>query len=202
MQQRIAALVGLAVVIFAVWMVARGFQAPKAIGKSAASAGSGASIEDGGWMYALGDGGPPVEAGLLLLGDLLDPAARSDAAVGTMLPDGSRVPPLPLTVPRQVRFGVILVSYAGAQPGAGGARPAPRSRQDARVLADKLVVTAQQDFRAAVQQGDMGSSEDVGQVKVGILEPAPEYVLFTLPVAAVAGPVETPRGYWIVKRLE
>jgi hypothetical protein len=39
-------------------------------------------------------------------------------------------------------------------------------------------------------------------VRLGILEPAPEYVLFTLGVGAVGGPVDTPRGYWIVKRLE
>ena len=47
-----------------------------------------------------------------------------------------------------------------------------------------------------------GSSDDLGRVKQGILEPAPEYVLFTMPVNAVGGPVETPRGFWIVKRLE
>jgi parvulin-like peptidyl-prolyl isomerase len=39
-------------------------------------------------------------------------------------------------------------------------------------------------------------------VKIGILEPLAEYVLFSLPVDGVGGPVETPRGYWIVKRLE
>jgi parvulin-like peptidyl-prolyl isomerase len=66
----------------------------------------------------------------------------------------------------------------------------------------KLAETAKQDFHAAVQQGDAGSSDDIGRVKLGILEPAPEYVLFTLPIDGVGGPVDTPRGYWIVKRLE
>ena len=53
-----------------------------------------------------------------------------------------------------------------------------------------------------MQQGDGGSSDDIGHIKLGVLEPAPEYVLFTLAVDAVGGPVDTPRGFWIVKRLE
>jgi parvulin-like peptidyl-prolyl isomerase len=119
------------------------------------------------------------------------------------MPDGTPVPPLPLTVPRQVRFGVVLLSYAGAQPSAaGGSRPPTRSKPDAQALAEKILLTATQDFHAAVQQGDGGSSDDVGRVKLGVLEPAPEYVLFTLPVDGIGGPVDTPRGYWIVKRLE
>jgi parvulin-like peptidyl-prolyl isomerase len=118
------------------------------------------------------------------------------------MPDGLPVPPLPLNAPRQLRFGVVLVTYAGAQPSTNGVRPQPRSRADAKILAERLVSAAQQDFHAAVQQGDSGSADDVGRVKQGILEPAPEYVLFSLPVDAVGGPVETPRGYWIVKRLE
>jgi hypothetical protein len=100
-----------------------------------------------------------------------------------------------------VRFGVVLVAYDGVQPGPGS-RPVSRPKNDARALADKLVATARQDFHAAVQQGDAGSTDDIGRVKAGILEPAPEYVLFTLPVDGVGGPVDTPRGYWIVKRLE
>jgi parvulin-like peptidyl-prolyl isomerase len=70
------------------------------------------------------------------------------------------------------------------------------------LLAEKLVVTAAQDFHAAVQQGDPGSADDVGTVKLGILEPAAEYVLFSLSPSGIGGPVDTPRGYWIVKRLE
>jgi hypothetical protein len=129
-----------------------------------------------------------------------------DGGAGGTMPDGSPVPPLPLGVPRSVRFGVVLVSYAGAQPSAaGGGRPVTRSKVEAKALADKLLTTAQQDFHAAVQQGDPGSSDDVGHVKLGVLEPAPEYILFTLSADAgveVGGPVDTPRGYWIVKRLD
>jgi hypothetical protein len=96
----------------------------------------------------------------------------------------------------------VLVSYTGAQPEASGGRPPTRSHADAKVLAEKLAAAAAQDFHAVVQQGDTGSADDVGSVKIGILEPAAEYVLFTLPVYGIGGPVDTPRGYWVVKRLE
>jgi hypothetical protein len=201
----VTTLVGLAVVVVAVWLVAHNFQPPKAIGHDPAPRPS-ASVDDGGGlMFALGDGGGALEgdAGTLLLSDLLGPDPRIDAGVGGRMPDGTLVPPLPLTVPRQVRFGVVLVSYAGAQPSAAGASRTPsRSKTDAQALASTLLLTATTDFHAAVQQGDGGSSDDVGRVKLGVLEPAPEYVLFTLGIDGVGGPVDTPRGYWIVKRLE
>jgi len=121
---------------------------------------------------------------------------------GMLLANGAAVPALPLNAPRQIRFGVVLIGYSGAQPATSGGRVSSRSRAEAELLAGKLAVTAAQDFQAAVQQGDSGSSEDVGEVKLGVLEPAPEYVLFTLPIDGVGGPVDTPRGFWIVKRLE
>jgi len=202
----VTTLVGLVVVVVAVWLVAHNVQPPKAIGHDPTPRPS-ASLDDGGApMFALGDAGAFLQegdAGPLLLSDLLGADPRMDAGAGGRMPDGTAVPPLPLTVPRQVRFGVVLVSYAGAQPSAaGGSRPPTRSKADAQVLADKLLLTATTDFHAAVQQGDGGSSDDIGRVKLGVLEPAPEYVLFTLGVDAVGGPVDTPRGYWIVKRLE
>lgn len=200
MQRWVTTLVGAAVVLLAVWLVARNFQPPKAIGKDPHPH---TAAEDAGTMQALGaalsgDGGLP-----LLLTDLLDePGVRVDAGVGATLFDGSPVPPLPLNAPRQVRFGIVLVSYEGAQPSPTSGRVSTRSKADARALAQKLYATAQQDFHAAVQQGDGGSSDDVGRVKLGIMEPAPEYVLFTLPIDGVGGPVDTPRGFWIVKRIE
>jgi hypothetical protein len=208
MQRWVTTLVGLAVVALAVWIVAHDFRPPKAIGHDphpASLAGS-----DGGAALAATGGSAasaqaPLyegDAGPLLLDDLLG-GPRMDAGAGAMMPDGTPVPPLPLTVPRSVRFGVVLVSYAGAQPSAGGgSRPATRPKADALALAQKLLATAQTDFHAAVQQGDGGSSDDVGRVKLGVLEPAPEFVLFTLGVDAVGGPVDTPRGYWVVKRLD
>lgn len=203
----ITTVVGVGAVVFAFWMVARGFRPPQAIGHRpgplSAGAADGGADDGSDLMYAYADGAAAAEdAALLLLTDMLGADPRFDSGAGATLPDGTPVPALPVTVPRQIRFGVVLVSYAGAQPAASGGRPAARSRGEARALADKLLGTAQQDFHAAVQQGDSGSADDIGQVKVGILEPAPEYVLFTLPVNGVSGPVDTPRGYWIVKRLE
>jgi hypothetical protein len=196
-------LVGFAVVVLAVWLVVRNFQPPKAIGKDPnptpppATADAGAASP--GSAATAGDGGLP-----LLLSDLVqDPMqSRRDGGAGTSLFDGSPVPSLPMSAPRQVRFGVVLVSYEGAQPSPTSSRVSSRSKADARTLAEKLFTTAQQDFHGAVQQGDAGSSDDVGRVKLGILEAAPEYVLFTLPIDGVGGPIDTPRGFWIVKRLE
>jgi hypothetical protein len=208
-------LVGLAAVVLAVWLVARGYRPPVPVGhdpnpRAALDGGdvAGGHDEAHAPMFALGDAGASAagdDAGPLLLSDLVPPIEsdrRIDAGSGSAMPDGTPVPLLPFEAPREVGFGVVLVSYAGAQPSAGGGRPVGRSRTEAKALAARLLATAQQDFHAAVQQGDAGSSDDVGRVKRGVLEPAPEYVLFTLGVGAVAGPVDTPRGYWIVKRLE
>jgi hypothetical protein len=202
MQRWTTTLVGLAVVVLAVWLVARNYQPPKAIGhdpsppQPAADAGATTATGTAG-AGSVSDAGEP-----LLLSDLVQAETRFDGGTGTTMFDGRPVPPLPIDAPRQLRFGVVLVSYEGAQPSPTAARPSSRSKADARVLAQKLFATAQQDFHAAVQQGDSGSSDDVGKVKLGILETAPEYVLFTLPIDGIGGPVDTPRGFWIVKRLE
>jgi hypothetical protein len=202
MQRQVAAVVGLAVVVLVAWIMARNYHPPRATGATAVAPDTLAD-GGGGLMFAYGGdaGAMADDGGRMAWSDLLGTETRAEAGAGMTMLDGTPVPPLPLAAPRQVRFGVVLVSYAGAQPSAGGGRPSARSKGEARVLIDKLLITARQDFSAAVQQGDSGSAEDVGRVKVGILEPAPEYVLFTLPVASV-GAVDTPRGYWIVKRLE
>jgi len=124
--------------------------------------------------------------------------APRDGGAGWLMPDGRLAPPLPTDAPRSVRFGVVLVAYAGAEDAPRGAR----TKKDALELADKLAVEAKSDFHAAVRRGDDGSADDVGSMQRGVIEPAPEYVLFTLPVGGVSDPVDTPRGYWIVKRIE
>jgi hypothetical protein len=200
MQRWVTPLVGVAAVGLAVWLVAANFRAPKAIGhdpKGRSAEGDGG----GGLVFAYADGGSAADSGAPLTADL-SVDVRGDGRAGTTMPDGSPVPTLPVITPRQVRFGVVLVSYAGAQPSAGGGHPPSRAKTDAKALADKLRVTAEHDFHAAVQQGDAGSADDVGRVKIGILEPAPEYILFTLPVNGIGVPIDTPRGYWVVKRLE
>ncbi|WP_394838946.1 peptidyl-prolyl cis-trans isomerase [Pendulispora rubella] len=123
---------------------------------------------------------------------------RLDSGVGAVLPDGTPVPPLPSTAPRQVRLGVILVTYEGAQ----GAPAKARSKAEAKELAAKLAAEAKTDFHAAVSHGDSGSADDLGRIPRGTLELAPEYVLFTMPSGQTSEPIDTPRGFWIVKRLD
>lgn len=191
MPRWISVLVGIAAVALAIGIAAKAFHPSKPGGSSGA--------DRGGDSGTVEDAGTPAPSSHLAAPP--DDAFRADSGVGTF-DDGTPVPPLPRSAPRQVRFGVVLVSYTGAQPEASGGRPPTRSHADAKVLAEKLAAAAAQDFHAVVQQGDTGSADDVGSVKIGILEPAAEYVLFTLPVYGIGGPVDTPRGYWVVKRLE
>jgi hypothetical protein len=60
---------------------------------------------------------------------------------------------------------------------------------------------AQTDFKAAVEKGDPGSTENAGHIGIDILEPAPNYLLFSSQIGAVSGPVDTPTGYWLLKNL-
>jgi hypothetical protein len=105
---------------------------------------------------------------------------------------------LPSTAPKTVRFGVVLVQYRGAQ----GASPTARSKDEAKSLAATIAEGAKTDFKAAVQKGDPGSTDDAGRMPRGVLEPSAEYALFTLDRGTVSDPIDTPRGFWIVKRIE
>jgi parvulin-like peptidyl-prolyl isomerase len=69
-------------------------------------------------------------------------------------------------------------------------------------LAKELLPEAKTDFKAAVAKGDKGSQDNLGRIPRGFLEPAPEYVLFSLGKGEIGGPIDTPRGYWIVQRIE
>jgi parvulin-like peptidyl-prolyl isomerase len=53
-----------------------------------------------------------------------------------------------------------------------------------------------------VKAGDSGSSEDIGRIPRGVLEHPTEVAVFSLSAGEISEPLETPRGYWIVKRLE
>lgn len=118
-------------------------------------------------------------------------------AGGTLL-SGSPPPALAQEAPKRVRFGVILVQYRGSQGAPANARP----RDAALALAQQIAEEAKQDFKAALAKGDKGSTEDLGFIPRGVLEPAPEFELFSLPKGGVGGPVDTPRGFWIVRRIE
>jgi hypothetical protein len=119
-------------------------------------------------------------------------------AGGTLLLSGEVPPPLAGDAPKSVVFGVILVAYRGAQ----AAPTSSRSRDAALELAKTLAEEAKTDFKAAVAKGDKGSTENAGRLPRGILEPAPEYVLFSLPKGGVSEPVDTPRGFFILQRIE
>jgi hypothetical protein len=123
---------------------------------------------------------------------------EANADAGGALLDGRAVPDLEGEAPKSVVFGVVLIQYAGAQGAASGVR----ERADAEKLANELARLAKDDFKAAVDKGDPGSATNVGRMFRGVLEPAPEYVLFKLGKGEVSEPIDTPRGFWIVKRIE
>ncbi len=125
-----------------------------------------------------------------------EPFAPSDA--GATLGDGEAPPALANEAPKSVTFGVIVVTYKGAQ----AAPPTGRSREEALVIAKQLAEEAKTDFKAAVAKGDKGSMENAGRMPRGMLEPAPEFMLFSLAKGAVSEPVDTPRGYWVMLRID
>lgn len=127
-----------------------------------------------------------------------DPQLTGGSDAGVRLLTGEAAPALAGDAPKSIVFGVILVTYKGAQ----GAPPNARSRDAALELAKQLAEGAKQDFKATVAKGDKGSMENAGRMPRGMLEPAPEFVLFSLPKDGVSDPVETPRGFWIVRRIE
>ena len=116
-----------------------------------------------------------------------------------LLPDGGKVPALPDSAPQSVSFGVVQFAYEGAQFASKGARRKDLAKQRAQAVLE----LAQKDFAAAVAKGDRGSTSNLGRIPRGILEPAVEYLLFTLPKGGVhAEPIDTPRGYWVIRRID
>lgn len=99
---------------------------------------------------------------------------------------------------RFVRMGVVLVQFSGAQGAAPNARPKAAALELARRLADE----AKADFHQAVTHGDPGSADDIGRIARGILEGPVEGLVFSMAPGQTSEPVETPRGYWVVKRLQ
>ena len=126
------------------------------------------------------EGVPPVDG---------RPEAASNAAASAA--------PLSASAPKQVTFGVALVVYRGAQ----GAGPVTRTREDALALAEKVSEAAKADFPAAIKKADVGL-ENAGLMPRGVLEPGPEQALFGLAVGDVSKPVDSPRGYYVFKRID
>jgi len=133
----------------------------------------------------------------------LDPTSGTTGGVGDgglslAVPLLSDAGAMPSGAPRAVRIGVVLVQYAGAE----GASSSARAKPDALRRARELLEQAKTDFKAAVKAGDSGSAEDIGRIPRGVLEASAEVAIFSLSAGDVSDPIETPRGFWVVKRLE
>jgi len=114
-------------------------------------------------------------------------------------PDGGKVPELPASAPARIGFGAVIFTYKGAQNAPSDAR----TKEEARKKAAETIELAQKDFAAAVAKGDKGSTTDAGRLPRGVIEPPIEYVLFMLEKGKVhPEPIDTPRGYWVVRRNE
>jgi parvulin-like peptidyl-prolyl isomerase len=114
------------------------------------------------------------------------------------MPDGSPVPALSPSTPERLKLGVAIFRYQGTQ----GSSDSTRSREAALALAQEAAKIAAGDFAAAVKKGDRGSSENIGWMGQRILERAVEYAVFSLEKGDISEkPIDTPRGFWVVKRL-
>jgi hypothetical protein len=133
----------------------------------------------------------PADAGTQAEAAPRQPEARE-------IPSGVDAHPLPANAPNDVVFGAILITFEGVQ----GAPNKARTKAAALELAKGLLVVAQGNFEDAAKKGDPGSTANAGSIRRGILEPAVEYALFTLDKGAVyPEPIETPRGFWIMRRI-
>jgi hypothetical protein len=164
-------------------------------------AGADAAVDAAPDARAAGDAGevPVPDAGDAVDDPVpVDPQLAGGSDAGARLLTGEPAPALAAEAPKSIVFGVILVTYKGAQ----GAPTNARTHDAALELAKELAEAAKQDFKATVAKGDKGSMENAGRMPRGMLEPAPEFVLFSLPKDGVSDPVDTPRGFWIVRRIE
>jgi hypothetical protein len=124
-------------------------------------------------------------------------AAPRRAPTFDVLEDGSPVPALDAAAPKRVKVGVALFRYRGAE----GAGSQSRTREEAHRLAAAALAQAGSDFGQLVALGDPGSAVDVGWVGRSVLERGVEYPIFTAKVGeTLPRPIDTPRGYWVVRR--
>jgi hypothetical protein len=197
MQRWITFLVGAAVVVLAVVLMWKGVASTR--GTLAADAGARAT--DAGAASAMdAESLETTDADTFLDFPAIAPIQPPpDGGIGWTMPDGTPVPPLPATAPKQVKIGGILIVYAGAELAPKGSK----SKATARELADKTAADAKSDFHAAVVRGEQGFAfDEIGIIYRGSLEPAVEYVIFNLAPGTVSDVIDTPRGFWIVKRIE
>jgi hypothetical protein len=151
---------------------------------------------------ALVSAAPSSSAATAGIGEADAGVPSSDLAVTEgfeTFPDGRKVPELPASAPARIGFGAVVFAYRGAQ----GAPADARSKEEAKKKAAETIELAQKDFAAAVAKGDHGSTTDAGRLPRGVIEPPIEYLLFMLEKGKVhPEPIDTPRGYWVVRRNE
>lgn len=190
MQRQTAALLGLGFVAAVIGVILVAHDSPKKTAtpaKAVPSASASAAPVASSSSAPLGDAGAPLDdAGVLATTEGFE-----------TFPDGGRVPELPSSRPQMVGFGVVQVAYQGAQFAANDSR----TKEQARQKAETLLELAKHDFAGAVSKGDHGSTSDAGRIPRGVLEPPVEYVLFMLDKGAISPElIDTPRGFWIVRR--
>lgn len=163
------------------------------------------------WLSYRGEAAPPQKAAppapsappaeTSASGSVAPPSVPSRPATGRfeVEEDGSPVPPLPDSAPQRVQLGVALFAYEGAQ----GVPGALRSREQALELARNAIRGAQGQFSQILSKADPGSREDVGWIRRGVLERRVERAVFLLEKGTTAKePIDTPRGYWVVQRVQ
>jgi parvulin-like peptidyl-prolyl isomerase len=134
-----------------------------------------------------------------VIGSDAGPSASDDAGLtfGALgLIDGGLA--MPSGAPRSVHMGVVLVTYVGAE----GASSNAKTKAEALAVAQRLHDQAKTDFKGAVKEGDSGSAEDIGRIPRGVLDPRAEVSVFSLAAGEISDVLETPKGFWIVKRLD
>lgn len=184
MQRWASIAVGAGVIGLIGWMTYEQTVNPKPRGKVDADPDSGAAASADAGAIAIAE--HEADASTTLIGEL-----------STTSVDGGPSA-LPAGAPKQVKIGVVLVQWRGAE----GALTSTRSKADALARAQQIATDAKGDFRRAVTQGDPGSSEDIGRIPRGVLDPRTEAAVFGLGQKEISDVLETPRGYWIVKRID
>ncbi len=182
-------LLGIAVVLVVGWLTF------DQLSRARAEAAGGAPLASG----VVDAAAPPASVSPVSTNDggpiTLDPGGDGGLIFNTILGDAGA---MPSGAPRTVKLGVVLVQFTGAE----GASSTARAKPDAFKHAVELAERARADWKAAVKAGDVGSSEDIGRIPRGVLEHPTELAVFSLAAGDVSEPLETPRGYWVVKRLE
>jgi hypothetical protein len=125
-------------------------------------------------------------------------SGNDDAGLSMIMLGDASFLGLPTTAPRTVHIGVVLVTYVGAE----GASSNARTKAEALVVAQRLHDDAKTDFKKAVKEGDAGSLDDIGRIPRGVLDPRSEVAVFSLAASEISEILETPKGFWIVKRLD